>query len=58
MSEVVVAVEFIATTFQEPLKALGVSLLVHQGEITEVVEYAHNCLSLEREKSVTRCGTS
>ena len=49
LSEVAVAVELIATTFHEPLDAVGVSLLVLQDEITEVVEYARNYLSIERE---------
>ncbi len=50
LTEVVAAVELIATTFQEPLEAVGVSLLVDQDEITEVVEYERNYLSIEREE--------
>lgn len=42
--------ELIATTFQEPLEAVGISLLVLQDEITETVEYARNYLSIEREE--------
>ena len=44
--EVIAAVELTATTFREPLEAVGVSLLVLQDEIT--VEYARNYLSIER----------
>ena len=50
LAEVVAGVELIATTFQEPLKAVGVSLLILQDEITEVVEYARNYLSIETEE--------
>ena len=49
LSEVVAAVELIATTFHEPLEAVGVSLLVLQDEITEIVEYTRSYLSIERE---------
>jgi hypothetical protein len=38
-------VELIATTFREPLEAVGVNLLVLQDQITEVVEYAQSYLS-------------
>ena len=41
------AVELIATTFGEPLEAVGVNLLVLQDQITEVVEYARSYLSIE-----------
>ena len=43
------AVELIATTFGEPLEAVGVNLLVLQDQITEVVEYARSYLSIETE---------
>ena len=45
--EVIAAVEIIATTFQEPLEAIGISLVL-QDEITVVVE--RNYLSIEREE--------
>lgn len=50
MSEVSAAVELIATTFREPLEAVGVNLLVLQDQITEIVEYARNYLSIESEE--------
>jgi hypothetical protein len=49
LSEVSSAVELIATTFREPLEAVGVNLLVLQDQITEVVEYARSYLSIETE---------
>ena len=50
LSEVVAAVELIATTFREPLESVGVNLLVLQDEVKEVVEYARNYLSIENER--------
>ena len=49
LAEVTVAVDFIATTFREPLEAVGVNLLTLQDQITEVVEYARNYLLIETE---------
>ena len=49
LAEVTVAVDLIATTFREPLEAVGVNLLTLQDQITEVVEYARNYLSIETE---------
>lgn len=49
LQEVLSAVELIATTFQEPLESVGVSLLVLQDEVTEAVEYARSYLSIEIE---------
>ena len=42
LAEVTIAVDLIATTFREPLEAVGVNLLTLQDQITEVVEYARN----------------
>ena len=50
LTEVLSAVELIATTFQEPLEAVGVSCLVLQDEVAEAVEYARNYLSIETEQ--------
>ena len=41
--------DLIATTFHEPLEAIGVNLLVLQDQVTEVVEYARSYLSIESE---------
>ena len=49
LAEVTVAVDLIATTFRELLEAVGVNLLTLQDQITEVVEYARNYLSIEME---------
>ena len=49
LTEVSGAVELIATTFREPLEAVGVNLLVLQDQITEIVEYALSYLSIETE---------
>ena len=49
LAEVTVAVDLIATTFREPLEAVGVNLLTLQDQITEVVVYARNYLSIETE---------
>ena len=49
LSDVLVAVDLIATTFREPLEAVGVNLLVLQDQVTEVVEYARSYLSIESE---------
>ena len=38
LTEVLAAVELIATTFEEPLAAVDVGLLVLQDEVKEVVE--------------------
>ena len=46
LTEIIGAVELITTTFREPLEAVGVNL---QDQITEVVEYARNYPSIERE---------
>jgi hypothetical protein len=40
LSEVLAAVELIATMFKEPLQASGVNLFGLQDEMEEVVEYA------------------
>lgn len=48
LSEVLAAVELIATIFKEPLHASGVNLLGLQDEMEEVVEYAQQYLSIER----------
>ena len=50
LSEVLAAVELIATMFKEPLQASGVNLLGLQDEMEEVVEYARQYLSIEIEK--------
>ncbi len=50
LTEIIAAVERIATTYREPLEAVGVNLLVLQDQITEIVEYARNYLSIEREE--------
>jgi len=50
LTEVLAAVELIATTFEEPLAAVDVGLLLLQDEVKEVVEYARNYLSIESEE--------
>ena len=47
--EVQNAVDIIATTFREPLETVGVQLLELQDEITDVLEYSRQYLSVERE---------
>lgn len=49
LSEILSAVEIIATTFREPLEASGTNVLQLQDETAEVVEYARNYLSIESE---------
>ena len=49
LSEVSSTVELIASTFKEPLEAVGVNLLVLQDQITEVVEYARSYMYLSIE---------
>ena len=50
LTEVLMAVELIATMFREPLEAVGINLLVLQHKIAEVVEYARSYLSIESEE--------
>ena len=50
LTEVLMAVELIATMFREPLEAAGINLLVLQDQIAEVVEYARSYLSIESEE--------
>ncbi|XP_064404677.1 zinc finger protein 862-like isoform X1 [Halichondria panicea] len=47
LTEVQNAVDVIATTFREPLEAVGVRILELQDEITEVLEYSRQYLSIE-----------
>ena len=50
LTEVLMAVELIATTFREPMEDVGINLLVLQHKIAEVVEYARSYLSIESEE--------
>ena len=50
LTEVLMAVELITTTFWEPLEVVGINLVVLQDQIAEVVEYARSYLSIENEE--------